>query len=164
MFVEKSPVKLMFFWDYLTSFRYQLNYTLSNLLYYLRSRVLSNCLAFLSFFGCQKTRTNSRTYQSAHRVLSILQCKIMRRIYPIHITDSWKERKGTSVVKFQVGDTRVAFPRSLRIQNVFSVSLSLFRTNDLNLQVIANANKSEFLINTKATQNYFLGWYGMYIV
>ena len=80
MFVEKSPVKLMFFWDYVTSFRYQLNYTLSNLLYYLRSRVLSNCLAFLSFFGCQKTRTNSRACKESYLYCNVN--KVFNLSYP----------------------------------------------------------------------------------
>ena len=62
------------------------------------------------------------------------------------------------VIILQVGNTRGAFPRSLRIQVIlFRFFVFVFRTNDLNLQVIANVNESEGLTNTKATQNYFVG-------
>ena len=54
-------------------------------------------------------------------------------------------------------DTRVAFSRWSRSQIVLDrFFVFVFRISDLNLQVIVNVNENEFLINTKAPQNYFV--------
>lgn len=47
MFVEKPTVKLVFFWDYVTSFDHLLNYTLLNLLYYLSLHTVRLCGIFV---------------------------------------------------------------------------------------------------------------------
>ena len=68
------------------------------------------------------------------------------------------KNKEEEEVKLQVGDTRVAFSRSLRSQIVLDCRFVFdLGINDLNIQVIATANENEFLVNTKAVQNYLVG-------
>lgn len=72
MLVTSYFVKLLFFWEYMTSIQYHLNYT--------------DCLAFLSFFQCQKLSFKLEEIQEQVLLYALFIVTVNQ-----HVRNSYKE-------------------------------------------------------------------------